>query len=142
MFFLNTFRISIKRMEAAGYVSTRFIVFLKGTLGKMVATDTLDDDFINLQFWQSWPRKFYNIKSYDATKEEFEQEDEEEDGMGLDKEVPADDVLPPSHDTLPHDSPVHDQDHQDDQHHEIEEDSGSLSIQPVTSNIHNRLKIM
>ena len=50
----------------------KFIVFLKGTLGKMVATGVLEKELINLDFWETWPRKFYNLKSYDMTKDEFE----------------------------------------------------------------------
>lgn len=61
-------------MEEEGYVSMKFIIFLKTTLGKMVAINVFDHDFINLQFWQKWPRKFYNIKSYDCTKDEFEKD--------------------------------------------------------------------
>lgn len=61
-------------MEEKGCVNMKFIVFLKGTLGKMVGTNMLDYDFINLQFWQTFPQKFYNIKSYDSTKEEFEKD--------------------------------------------------------------------
>lgn len=59
-------------MEKKGFVNMKFVVFLKATLGKMVGTKTLPNDFINLQFWQSWPHKFYNVKSYDSTKEDFE----------------------------------------------------------------------
>ena len=65
---------SAKKMETTSCVPLKFIVFMKGTLGKMVATKTLDPDFINLQFWQNWPRKFYNVKSYDNTKDDFEKE--------------------------------------------------------------------
>ena len=69
-FFLH--RMSAKKMEETRCVSMKFIVFLKGTLGKMVATNFLGHDFINLKFWQNWPQKFYNIKSYDSTKENFD----------------------------------------------------------------------
>ena len=61
-------------MEETGCVNMKFIVFLKTTLGKMVATKTLAADFINLEFWQKWPRKFYNVKCYDSTKEQFEKD--------------------------------------------------------------------
>ena len=67
-------RSSIQKMESTGCVNMKFIVFLKTTLGKMVATKTLDSDFINLDFWQKWPQKFYSIKSYDGTKQLFESE--------------------------------------------------------------------
>lgn len=71
---------SLQKMESTGCVNMKFIVFLKSTLGKMVAIKTLDQDFINLEFWQTWPRKFYNIKSYDTTKDEFEMENAKMDG--------------------------------------------------------------
>lgn len=48
-------------------VSMKFIAFLKGTLGQMVHTKVID---VKLDFWESWPRKFYNIRYYDTTKEE------------------------------------------------------------------------
>ena len=59
-------------MEETGCVSMKFIIFLKGTLGKMVATKILECNFINLQFWQTFPQKFYNIKYYDSSKKLFE----------------------------------------------------------------------
>ena len=74
---------SVQKMEANGCVNMRFIVFLKATLGKMVATNTLGRDFINLQFWQTWPRKFYNIKSYDSTKDDFEIDNAKLDDTGF-----------------------------------------------------------
>ena len=49
-------------------MNPRFISFLKGTLGKMVGLELLRSEDINLSFWDAWPRKFYNIKSYDQTK--------------------------------------------------------------------------
>ena len=55
-------------MEDKGYVNIRFIIFLKATLGKMVATEILGNDFLDLHFWQQWPKKFYNIKAYDSAK--------------------------------------------------------------------------
>ena len=56
-------------MDAKGFVNIKFIVFLKATLGKMMATEILPNGFIDLHFWQSFPRKFYNIKSYQSAKE-------------------------------------------------------------------------
>lgn len=61
-------------MEDKSMINYKFIIFVKATLGKMVATNTLEPDFINLDFWDSWPRKFYNIRAYDMTKEEFHDE--------------------------------------------------------------------
>ena len=55
-------------MEAKGFVNIKFIVFLKATLGKMMGTEILPNGFLDLHFWQSWPRKFYNVKAYDGTK--------------------------------------------------------------------------
>lgn len=49
-------------------VSYRLIGFLKATLGQMVGAGELDPAFINLDMWDSWPRKFYNIRTYDLTK--------------------------------------------------------------------------
>ena len=66
-------------MQDRGCVNIKFIVFLKATLGKMVATKTLGNDFINLEFWQNWPHKFYNVKSYDSTKDDFEKDNAEMD---------------------------------------------------------------
>ena len=60
---------------------------MKTTLGKMVATNTLPSDFINLHFWESWPRRFYNIKSYDASKIEL---------SGPTEDVESQDDLPPT----------------------------------------------
>ena len=60
---------SREKLEAKGFVNIKFIVFLKATLGKMMGTGILPHDFVDLQFWQSWPRKFYNVKAYDSTKE-------------------------------------------------------------------------
>ena len=58
-------------MEEKGYVDFKFIVFLKATLGKMVGTNVLHKDTVNYYFWESWSKKFYNIKSYDSSKEEL-----------------------------------------------------------------------
>lgn len=63
---------SVQKMESTGCVDMKFIIFLKTTLGKMVAANTLKNDFINLQFWQKWPQKFYNVKSYSMTKDELD----------------------------------------------------------------------
>ena len=82
---------SVQKMEANGCVDMKFIIFLKATLGKMVATKTLSNDFINLQFWQNWPHKFYNIKSYDATKDEFEMDNKKADDTGFDSSEEEDD---------------------------------------------------
>ena len=56
-------------MAEKGYVCTRFIVFLKATLGKMVGTKLLHPDILNYSFWETWPKRFYNVKSYDNSKE-------------------------------------------------------------------------
>ena len=62
---------SMDDMQTKGYVNIKFIVFLKATLGKMMGTNILPQNFLDLHFWQSWPQKFYNIKSYDSIKEEL-----------------------------------------------------------------------
>lgn len=64
-------------MEQKGYVSVRFIIFLKATLGKMVATNILGTDFLDLHFWQVWPKKFYNVKSYESSKRDIEKDKDE-----------------------------------------------------------------
>lgn len=38
----------------------------------------LDEDFINLDFWLSWPKRFYNIKAYDRTNKELQCPEPEE----------------------------------------------------------------
>ena len=79
---------SVQKMEATGCVNMRFIVFLKATLAKMVANKFLPDDFIDLQFWESFPHKFYNIKSYDGTKVDFERANPMDDtGLGSEEDV-------------------------------------------------------
>lgn len=55
-------------MDKKDTVDMSFVVFLKATLGKMVATNTLDKDFIDLHFWHAWPKKYYSIKYFDNTK--------------------------------------------------------------------------
>ena len=70
LFFLFN-RMSKENMEDKGYINIRFIIFLKTTLGKMVATGLLPKDFIDLHFWQQWPKKIYNIKYYDSSKNDF-----------------------------------------------------------------------
>lgn len=58
----------MENMEQKGYVPIKFIVFLKTTLGKMVAANILGTDILDLHFWQQWPKKFYNVRQYDSTK--------------------------------------------------------------------------
>ena len=59
-----------KNMQEKGVVNRKFILFLKATLGKMVAVGTLSSDFIDLHFWQNWSKKYYNTKAFDSTKTE------------------------------------------------------------------------
>ena len=95
----------------------KFIVFLKGTLGKMVATKTLPNDFINLQFWQSWPQKFYNIKSYDKTKNEVNNREEDDDDN--DDEEEEEEEEQPLREQQLQESPIpNSQLNQDDHHHD------------------------
>ena len=65
---LSSFRTSRNVKGNEPTVNPKFISFLKGTLGKMVGLKILRSEDINLSFWDAWPRKFYSIKSYDATK--------------------------------------------------------------------------
>ena len=53
-------------------VDQRFIGFLRATLGKMAGTGVIAMDLIDLDFWSAWPRRFYNVRTYDLTKENFE----------------------------------------------------------------------
>ena len=53
----------------------KFVAFLRATLSKMAGTDILNPEVIDLDFWNSWPRRFYNIRAYDMTKEELEKAD-------------------------------------------------------------------
>ena len=76
-----------ENMEQNGFVNIRFIIFLKATLGKMVATEILGNDFVDLNFWQQWPKKFNNIKT--SSKNDF---------------VKHDKVLQPMHECLEPDS--------------------------------------
>ena len=36
----------------------RFVAFLRATLGKMAGTGIIDHEVINLDFWNSWPRRY------------------------------------------------------------------------------------
>ena len=49
-------------------IDQNFVAFLKATLGKMAGTNVIDRDHIGLEFWSGWPRKLYNVRSYDLTK--------------------------------------------------------------------------
>ena len=69
-------------------MNPKFVVFLKATLCKMVATNALPMEFIDLHFWESWPEQYYTLKSFvdvsqkvdmNTTMEEEEEEKEEED---------------------------------------------------------------
>lgn len=92
-------------MEEKGFVNIKFIIFLKATLGRMVATKILPQDFLNLQFWQLWPKKFFNVRSYESTKKDLGKQtkvailmgDEEgdENNMDCDRDLgqPAEDDL-------------------------------------------------
>ena len=90
-------------MEEKGYVNFKFIVFLKATLGKMVGTKVLDKETINYHFWETWPKKFYNIKSYDSSKEDLSRLNAGEHQVNGQE-----------HDNSPHDyAPTHDHPHQE-----------------------------
>lgn len=55
-----------------GVVDPKFVGFLRATLGMMAGTNVIDKEDINLEFWTSWTRRFYNVRAYDATKEDLE----------------------------------------------------------------------
>lgn len=54
-------------------VDPKFVAFLRATLAQMAGTEILDPEIIDLEFWASWPRRFYNIRNYDGTKEMVEE---------------------------------------------------------------------
>ena len=88
---MKHYRMSREKMEAKGFVNIKFIVFLKATLGKMMGTGILPNDFVDLNFWQSWPRKFYNVKSYNSTKETIDPTNDNSNEEGeqlLDEDLP------------------------------------------------------
>ena len=70
----NTYISSINKSKKP-VVNTSFVAFLRATLGEMAGTGVIDREFINFDFWTAWPRKFYNVKSYDLTKDDFEKGD-------------------------------------------------------------------
>ena len=91
-------------------INPRFISFLKGTLGKMVETNILNETFINSDMWASWPRKFYNIRVYDMTKDQFgvsqQQQQQQQHEMPREEDQPQEDHQPPMED---HQPPMEDQ---------------------------------
>ena len=56
-------------------VDPAFISFLRATLSQMAGTGVIDKAYIDFDFWAAWPRRFYNVRSYDITKEDFEKGD-------------------------------------------------------------------
>lgn len=34
----------------------------------MVGTKVLDSNVLNYSFWETWPKKFYNVRAYDNSK--------------------------------------------------------------------------
>lgn len=62
-----------------GVVDQRFIAFLRATLGMMAGTNIIDREIIDLEFWSSWPRKFYNVRSYDSSKDSEDDPDLDDD---------------------------------------------------------------
>ena len=41
----------------------------------MAGTEVIEREYIDFDFWTAWPRKFYNVRSYDLTKDDFEKGD-------------------------------------------------------------------
>ena len=56
-------------------IDYKFVAFLRATLAKMAGTKVLDPQVIDLEFWLSWQRRFYNIRAYDRTKHDFDVRD-------------------------------------------------------------------
>lgn len=53
----------------------------------MAGTGVINKDHINLEFWTAWPRRFYNIRAYDSTKENLENHDSDhEDAMSSEED--------------------------------------------------------
>ena len=50
-------------------IDSKFINFFRATLAKMYGIGALKKEFIDHKFWDSWPKRFYNIRAYDTTKE-------------------------------------------------------------------------
>ena len=75
-FYLINCSMSNKFAQEKGYVNLKFIMFLKTTLGKMMATNTIASDMFDLNFWHSWPKKYYNSKCFDNCKGFFHKEKE------------------------------------------------------------------
>lgn len=66
------------KKSALPLISHKFISFFKCTLAKMAGTNVIKKEIINLNLWASWPRKFYNIRAYDLTKDYAELGDDAE----------------------------------------------------------------
>lgn len=59
----------------------------------MAGIGIIEPEVINLDFWNSWSRRFYNVRTYDNTRKEFE------DKINIDLPVSNTD-LPPLFDFL------------------------------------------
>lgn len=82
--------------EEISPLDSKFIAFLKATLAKMAGLDVISIDFIDLDFWLSWPRRFYNIRSYDLTKRELENDLDQENNDVADKNSTINSPIPRS----------------------------------------------
>lgn len=61
----------MKNTEETGFVSAKFVTFLKTTLAKMVSTNTLPSEVISVQFWQTWAKKNYSTRTFDNTMDDI-----------------------------------------------------------------------
>lgn len=79
MYIVNILFFSTSNEDNTGFINNKFVIFLKSTLTKMVATNTIGTDFLDLNFWQVWPKKIYTPKSFDNMKchTDFEEKDPE-----------------------------------------------------------------
>lgn len=68
---------SQQNLDEKGFVSIKFVIFLKATIAKMVATKALSSDFIGLNFWQTWPKKVYHTKSYECNNHDCDDDDDD-----------------------------------------------------------------
>ena len=59
----------------------------------MVGAGVLDKELINLDFWMGWPRRFYNVRTYDDVDDDDAEEKEEDDKDEDDERFPNFDDL-------------------------------------------------
>ena len=76
-------------------VDLSFVAFLRATLGMMAGTEVINKEYVDFDFWTAWPRKFYNVRSYDATREAFEKGELDEIDIDVDIDGASNVCVPP-----------------------------------------------